>query len=97
MKKFYYVAGTRDGGLWEMEQGSRERGRERVHLSASNREKADLYKIYQFINSKIVRTLAILTSTGKTRIVLLPDDILSQIGKFDRENIESRVCYIFID
>ena len=42
MKKFYYISGTRDGGLWEMEQGSRERGPERVHLSASNREKAKI-------------------------------------------------------
>ena len=95
MKKFYYVTGTRDGGLWEMEQGSRERGRERVHLSASNREKADLYKIYQFIDSKIVRTLATLTTTGKTKIVLLPDDILLQIAAFDRDNIVSKVCWIF--
>lgn len=95
MKKFYYVAGTRDGGLWEMEQGSRERGRERVHLAASNREKADLYKIYQFIDSKIVRTLAVLTSTGKTKIVLLPDDILLQIATFNMDNIASHVCWIF--
>ena len=95
MKKFYYVAGTRDGGLWEMEPGSRVRGRERVHLSATNREKADLYKIYQFIDSKIVRTLATLTTTGKTKIVLLPDDILWQIAAFDMYNIASHVCWIF--
>ena len=95
MKKFYYVTGTRDGGLWEMEQGSRERGRERVHLSASNREKADLYKIYQFIDSKVVRTLATLTTTGKTKIVLLPDDILLQIATFYVDNIASHVCWIF--
>lgn len=95
MKKFYYISGTRDGGLWEMEQGSRERGPERVHLSASNREKADLYKIYQFIDSKIVRTLATLTTTGKTRIVLLPDDILDELNMFVRSSAYSHICWIF--
>lgn len=94
MKKFYYVSGIRDGGLWEMEPGSRMRGRERVHLSATNREKADLYKIYQFIDSKIVRTLAVLTATSKTRIVLLPDDIIEQISRFVAENSMGRVCFI---
>ena len=95
MKKIYYVAGTRDGGLWEMEQGSKERGDQIVHFSATNSEKVSLCNIYQFINSKIVRVLATLTSTGKTRIVLLPDDILDELDMFVRSSAYSHICWIF--
>lgn len=96
MKKYYYVCGNRDGGLWEMSPGSKERGREVVHLSASKAEKKELYDIYAFIESKIIHTLKSLTSTRKTKIILLPDDFLQQLS--DYTHLVSRcakVCWIF--
>lgn len=97
MKKYYYVCGNRDGGLWEMSPGFKERGREVVHLSALNNEKKELYDIYAFIESKIIHTLKSLTSTRKTKIILLPDDFLQQLSDFTHLVPRcAKVCWIYL-
>lgn len=84
MKKIFYVAGTRNGGCWEMQFGSREQGEELIHLAATNASKQDLYKVYDFIESKIVKVLATLTSTGKTKIILVEDNFVEQVKEFTK-------------
>lgn len=82
MKKIFYVLGTRSGGCWEMQFGSKEQGEELIHLAATNASKQDLYKVYDFIESQIVKTLAVLTSTGKTKIVLVKDNFVEKVKEF---------------
>ena len=94
MKKFYYLKGKREGGLWEMIQGQKHRGDQRVHLSASYSERDDLYRIYNFIDERVVTTLATLSKYGAHKVVLLPDNIIDDL-KIYTATLPSNVCWFF--
>ena len=94
MKKFYYLRGKTEGGLWEMIQGQKHRGDQRVHLSASYSERDDLYRIYNFIDERVVTTLATLSKYGAHKVVLLPDNIIDDL-KIYTATLTSNVCWFF--
>lgn len=94
MKKFYYLKGKTEGGLWEMIQGQKHRGDQRVHLSASYSERDDLYRIYNFIDERVVKTLATLSKYGAHKVVLLPDNIIDDL-KIYTATLPSNVCWFF--
>lgn len=94
MKKFYYLKGKSEGGLWEMTQGQKHRGDQRVHLSASYSERDDLYRIYNFIDQRVVKTLATLSKYGAHKVVLLPDNIIDDL-KIYTATLPSNVCWFF--
>ena len=94
MKKYYYLRGKTEGGLWEMTQGQKHRGDQRVHLSASYSERDDLYRIYNFIDERVVTTLATLSKYGAHKVVLLPDNIIDDL-KIYTATLPSNVCWFF--
>ena len=94
MKKMYYLRGKTEGGLWEMTQGHKHRGDQRVHLSASYSERDDLYLIYNFIDERVVTTLATLSKYGAHKVVLLPDNIIDDL-KIYTAYLQSNVCWFF--
>ena len=94
MKKFYYLKGKTEGGLWEMIQGQKHRGDQRVHLSASYSERDDLYRIYNFIDERVITTLATLSKYGAHKVVLLPDNIIDDL-KIYTATLPSNVCWFF--
>lgn len=94
MKKFYYFRGNSEGGLWEMIQGQKHRGDQRVHLSASYRERDNLYRIYNFIDERVVTTLATLSKYGAHKVVLLPDNIIDDLKSYTK-CFPSKVCWFF--
>lgn len=76
--------GNRDGSCDEMEFGSREVIKTLFEFCATNAQKGSLYQLYDFINANIVKVLAVLTSTGKTRVVLVEDDFVEKVKKFEK-------------
>lgn len=94
MKKFYYLRGKSEGGLWEMIQGQKHRGDQRVHLSASYMERDYLFRIYNFIDERVVKTLATLSKYGAHKVVLLPDNVIDEL-KIYTKCFPSKVCWFF--
>lgn len=94
MKKFYYLKGKTEGGLWEMIQGQKHRGDQRVHLSASYSERDDLYRIYNFIDERVAKVVTTLSKYGAHKVVLLPDNIIDDL-KIYTATLPSNVCWFF--
>lgn len=82
LKKYRVNLGTRDGYLNLCLGGKDGPEKKLLVFSAFNASKPSLWKVYDYIESHIVRTLAVLTSTGKTRIVLLPEGFEKKILEF---------------
>ena len=86
MKKLEICMGTRGGyitvchGKFKTEDYWEEKVCE---FFACNATKSYLYEVYDWIESHISRVLRVLTSTGKTKIILVEDDFLRQLKEFD--------------
>lgn len=90
MKKLLINTGTRDGYIYLCEgkyKTPEYKETKIVDFAACNATKQTLYKIYNFIVEKTVKVLARLTSTGKTRVILVEDDFLKKL-KAEVEKIE---------
>ena len=92
LKKYRVNLGARDGFLNLCLGGKDDPEKKLLVFSAFNAAKPSLWKVYDYIESRIVRTLAVLTATGKTRIVLLPEGIEKKIMKF-AETLPDKVVF----
>ena len=84
MKKLYIKTGTRDGEIY-LEEGKYRtenyKSTHLYHLSATNKEKPCLYDVYELLDKLTMRVLATLTSTGKTKVILVNDNFCEEFEK----------------